>query len=116
MMKTITFNAHVHEGSIKIPEKYHDLETKDIEVILIVKDLRENDGLTPAPSKSAKGILKKYNNPLLIPAEKTARISKSILIDKSREDTEQTPEGILAQSYGCFDSSRTADEIIEDIR
>ena len=47
--------------------------------------------------------------------ELIARISNSILIDKRREDTEQTPEEILAQSYGCFDSPRTADEIIEDI-
>ncbi len=71
-MKTITFNAHVHEGSIKIPEKYHDLETRDIEVILIVKDSHGEDRPVSPPAESAKGILQKYKNPLLIPKEKTA--------------------------------------------
>ncbi|MCP4220300.1 MAG: hypothetical protein GY765_37055 [bacterium] len=36
------------------------------------------------------------------------KITKSV-------DEVKTPEEILKETYGCFDSPRTADEIIDDI-
>ena len=73
MMRTVTFNTQVHDGIIKIPDRYKNLDTQNIEVILIVKnpevDTQKN---TSKPGKKAKGILRKYKNPALISKEKNA--------------------------------------------
>lgn len=47
--------------------------------------------------------------------ELIARISNSILINKQQEKEEQTKEEILAETYGCFESEKSADEIIDEI-
>lgn len=47
--------------------------------------------------------------------ELIARISNSILINKKQEKEEQTKEEILAETYGCFESEKSADEIIDEI-
>jgi hypothetical protein len=75
-MRTVTFNTQVHEGVIRIPERYKSLESRNIEVILVVKN-PEADGKKGTkgiskPSRTAKGILGKYKNPALISKEKTA--------------------------------------------
>lgn len=46
--------------------------------------------------------------------ELIARISNSI-IEKRQQKQEQTKEEILKETYGCFESSKTADEIIDEI-
>jgi hypothetical protein len=73
-MRTVTFNTQVHDGVIEVPDKYKNLETRNIEVILIVKNPDADDGTKGASktSRNAKGILRKYKNPALIPKEKTA--------------------------------------------
>ena len=72
-MRTLTFNTQVHEGVIRIPDRYKSLETRNIEVILIVKN-SEPAGTrdTSKPSGNARGILRKYKNRALISKEKTA--------------------------------------------
>ena len=72
-MRTVTFNTKVHDGVIQIPDRYKHLETRNIEVILVVKN-PEADGTKGAskPSRNARGILRKYKNPALISKEKTA--------------------------------------------
>lgn len=47
--------------------------------------------------------------------ELIARISNSILINKKQEKEEKTKEEILAETYGCFESEKSADEIIDEI-
>ena len=72
-MRTVTFNTQVHDGIIKIPERYKNLETQNIEVILIVKNPDfDHTKSTSKPGKKAKGILRKYKNPALFSKEKTA--------------------------------------------
>lgn len=72
-MRTVTFNTQVHDGVIQIPDRYKNLETRNIEVILIVKK-PDADGTKDVsiPSRNAKGILRKYKNPAFILKEKTA--------------------------------------------
>jgi len=72
-MRTVTFNTQVHDGVIQIPDRYKNLETRNIEVILIVKK-PDADGTKDVsiPLRNAKGILRKYKNPALISKEKTA--------------------------------------------
>jgi hypothetical protein len=72
-MRTVTFNTQIHDGLIKIPDRYKNLETQNIEVILIVKNPEtEIIKSTLKPGKRAKGILSAYKNPGLISKEKTA--------------------------------------------
>jgi len=47
--------------------------------------------------------------------ELIARISNSILESKKQEKEEQTKEEILTETYGCFESNKSADEIIDEI-
>lgn len=72
-MRTVTFNTQVHEGVIRVPERYRNLEARNIEVILVVKnsEVEDTKGIS-RPSRAAKGILRKYKNPTLILKEKTA--------------------------------------------
>ncbi len=69
-MRTITFDTQVHDGVIKIPARYKHLETKDIEVILVLKD--PGNEKTKKTVKSARGMLSKYKNPGLMAKEKEA--------------------------------------------
>lgn len=46
--------------------------------------------------------------------ELIARISNSI-IEKRHQKGKQTKVEILKETYGCFESSKTADEIIDEI-
>lgn len=46
--------------------------------------------------------------------ELIARISNSI-IEKRQQKQGETKEEILKKTYGCFESSKTADEIIDEI-
>jgi hypothetical protein len=46
--------------------------------------------------------------------ELIARISNSILHKKQQEE-EQTKEEVLKETYGCFISSQSADELIDEI-
>jgi hypothetical protein len=72
-MRSVTFKTKIHDGLIKIPDRYKNLETQDIEVILIAAnpevEILKN---TTTPGKKAKGILHKYANPALSSQEKTA--------------------------------------------
>lgn len=47
--------------------------------------------------------------------ELIARISNSIVEKITLKKEEASKEEILAETYGCFESSKTADEIIEEI-
>ncbi len=47
--------------------------------------------------------------------ELIARISNSIVEKIKLKKEEASKEKILAETYGCFESSQTADEIIEEI-
>ena len=47
--------------------------------------------------------------------ELIAKISNSIVERRRYEKEEPTNEEILAETYGCFESSKTADEIIDEI-
>ena len=72
-MRTVTFNTQIQDGIIKIPDKYKNLETENIEVKLIVKS--PGTGIMKSTLKSgnkARGILHKYKNPALTSKEKTA--------------------------------------------
>jgi hypothetical protein len=72
-MRTITFDTKVHDGVIKIPARYKNLETKEIEVTLVLREPgTEKAKKTEKKVKSARGILSKYKNPALIPREKQA--------------------------------------------
>lgn len=72
-MRTVTFDTQVHDGLIKIPERYKNLEDRDIEVILIVKDsMGDMSVRTPKTARRAKGILSKQKKPDLISKEKSA--------------------------------------------
>jgi len=72
-MRTVTFNTQVHDGVIKIPDRYKSLDAQNIEVILIVKNPEvDTKNPSPKPGKKAKGILRKYKNPALISKEKNA--------------------------------------------
>ena len=72
-MRTVTFNTQVHEGVIRVPERYRNLESRNIEVILVVKNSEFEDTKNVSrPSSTAKGILRNYKNPTLILKEKTA--------------------------------------------
>lgn len=44
-----------------------------------------------------------------------ARISNSIIQDKRKDKKKRSKEQILAETYGCFESEKSADEIIEEI-
>ena len=46
--------------------------------------------------------------------ELIARISNSI-IERRQQKHRRTKEEILKKTYGCFESSKTADEIIDEI-
>jgi len=73
MTRTVTFNTQVHGGIIKIPDRYKNLDTQNIEVILIVKNPEvDTTKSISKPGKKAKGILRKYKNPALISKEKNA--------------------------------------------
>jgi len=72
-MRTVTFNTQIHDGLIKIPDRYKILETQNIEVMIFVKNAET--GIKKKPSKTtknARGILGKYKNPDLISKEKSA--------------------------------------------
>jgi hypothetical protein len=72
-MRTVTFNTQVHDGIIKIPDRYKNLNVQNIEVILIVKNPEvDTTKRTSKQGKKAKGILSKYKNPALISKEKDA--------------------------------------------
>jgi hypothetical protein len=72
-MRTVTFKTEVHDGIIKIPDRYKNLETQNIEVLLIVKNPEvDTTKSTSKPGKKARGILHKYKNPTLISKEKNA--------------------------------------------
>jgi hypothetical protein len=72
-MRTVTFNTQVHDGIIKIPDRYKSLNTQNIEVILIVKNPEvDTTKRNSKPGKKVKGILSKYKNPSLISKEKNA--------------------------------------------
>jgi hypothetical protein len=72
-MRTVTFDTQIHNGVIKIPNRYKNLETEKIEVILIIKNPEVGtEKSTSKPGKKARGILRKYKNPALISKEKTA--------------------------------------------
>ncbi len=72
-MRTVTFDTQVHNGVIKIPNRYKNLETENIGVILIIKNPEVDiEKSTSKPGKKARGILRKYKNPALISKEKTA--------------------------------------------
>jgi hypothetical protein len=72
-MRTVTFNTQVHDGMIKVPDRFKNLDTQNIEVILIVKHpVVDATKKTSKPGKKAKGILSKYKNPALIQKEKNA--------------------------------------------
>ena len=72
-MRTVTFNTRVHDGIIKIPDRYKSLDAQNIEVILIVKNPEVDTTKSNSKSgKKAKGILSKYKNPALISKEKNA--------------------------------------------
>jgi|GEM_PF-1334465 len=72
-MRTVTFNTQVHEGVIRIPDRYKSLETRNIEVILIVKNSEPARAKsTSKPLGNARGILREYKNLALISKEKTA--------------------------------------------
>jgi len=47
--------------------------------------------------------------------ELIARISNSLLRNIKEETEAKTKEEILAETYGCFESEKSADEIIEEI-
>ena len=47
--------------------------------------------------------------------ELIAKISNSIVEKIKLKKEEASKEEILAETYGCFESSKTADEIIEEI-
>lgn len=68
-MKTIRFDTQVHDGIIRLPARYKNLETKKIEVTLV---LRESQDKKKEKTKRARGLLSKYKNPALIPKEKEA--------------------------------------------
>lgn len=72
-MRTVTFNTQVNDGIIKIPDRYKNLDTQDIEVILILKNPKvDATKSTSRPGKKAKGMLRKYKNTALISKEKNA--------------------------------------------
>jgi hypothetical protein len=72
-MRTVTFDTQVHNGVIKIPNRYRNLESENIEVILIIKNPEvETEKSTSKPGRKARGILRKYKNPNLISKEKIA--------------------------------------------
>ncbi len=72
-MRTVTFNTQAHDGIIKIPDRYKNLDAQNVEVILIVKNPQVNTTKkTSKTGKKAKGILRKYKNPALISKEKNA--------------------------------------------
>lgn len=70
-MRTVTFDSRIHDGVIKIPDRYKNLETQNIKVTLVIKETGtvKKDSMK---GRNARGILSKYNNPALIPKEKTA--------------------------------------------
>jgi hypothetical protein len=73
-MRTVTFETKVHDGVIKIPARYSNFDTQNIEVILIAKRVSRVD-TAKSVSKAgnmARGILRKYKNPTLISKEKFA--------------------------------------------
>jgi len=71
-MRTITFEAEVHGGIIKIPEQYENLGIDRIGVTLFVKE-PEIDSVIGSKSRTrARGILTKYKNPALRRMEKSA--------------------------------------------
>ncbi len=72
-MESITFNSQIRGGMIKVPEQYRNLETENIEVILILKNQSPHNPENDSKSKKeARGILGKYMNPSLISDEKSA--------------------------------------------
>jgi len=72
-MRTVTFNTKVRDGQIKIPDRYKNLETQNIEVILVLKDTpAENTERDFVTGNKARGILRDYRNPMLIKNEKAA--------------------------------------------
>ncbi len=66
----MTFVAMGNRGTSATTQ---ELESQDIEVIVIVKE-KVNESLSPVLPKKPKtrGILSKYSNPSLIPHEKSA--------------------------------------------
>lgn len=55
------------------------------------------------------------NLPVIDKIKLIARISNSILESKSQEKEDQTKEEILTETYGCFESDKSAEEIIDEI-
>ncbi len=47
--------------------------------------------------------------------ELMARISNSLLQDREQVPTQKTKEQILLETYGVFESDKSADEIIDEI-
>lgn len=71
-MRTITFEAEVHGGIIKIPEQYKNLGTDKIGVTLFVKEPGIETVIGSKSRTRARGILTKYKNPVLRRLEKSA--------------------------------------------
>jgi hypothetical protein len=68
-MSTITFSTEVHDGIIRIPNRYRHLNSHNIEVTLVVKDQSTDESQKNSRKNNARGALSKYKNPSLIPQE-----------------------------------------------
>lgn len=69
-MHKVEFESEIHQGMIKVPVEYHNLEDRHIRVIAIIEDDGRDSSVSTPPVDAFRSILNlAAKRPIVIPEE-----------------------------------------------